>query len=191
MFKAVHFSLMSSHPSLLFPSTASVKILNTPAASPQRAPGKQLTTQEWIRSKSGSPVWQQAATPPSTPSLTDYPPLATRRSRAEEKKTKDLPEGSNMVFRDAHHAQLREVHGANVRALEALEAETKESVDRRKKRLSQDEVNSLAEDAIRDIASEGEHVTVEKVWVFTYLYWNIFLICHWLFEKKNVWFHRW
>lgn len=157
------FSFMLFHP------TASVKMFTTPVASPHRAPVAQLVTEDTIRSKSGSPVWQRGATPPpvnsSLTSVMDFPPLGTRRSRAEERKTRDHQEGSNMVFRDAHHAQLREVHGANVRALEALEAanETRETVDRRKKRPSQDEVNSLAEDAIRDIASEGEHVTVEKV----------------------------
>lgn len=94
----------------------------------------------------------------------DFPPLGTRHSRAEERRTRDGQEGSNLVFRDAHHALLREVHGANVRAVEAME-ETSEAVDRRKKRLSQDDINSLAEDTIRDMASEGEHVTVEKVGV--------------------------
>lgn len=84
---------------------------------------------------------------------------------------RDGQEGGSLVFRDAHHSQLREVHGANVRAVEAMEAanEMKETVDWRKKRPSQDELNSLAEDAIRDIATEGEHVTVEKVCVFIYL----------------------
>lgn len=78
---------------------------------------------------------------------------------------RDGQDGSSLVFRDAHHAQLRDVHGANVRAVEALEAanEMKEAIDWRRRRPSQADVNSLAEDAIRDIATEGEHVTVEKV----------------------------
>ncbi|MCI4384121.1 hypothetical protein PGIGA_G00034980 [Pangasianodon gigas] len=147
----------------------SVKMLTTPTASPQRAPVAHRVTEEVVRSKSGSPVWQLAATPPpadsSLISLTDFPALGTRQSRAGERRMRDGQEGSNLVFRDAHHAQLREVHGDNVRAVEALEAanEKKETVDRRNKRPSQDEVNSLAEDAIRDIATEGEHVTLEKV----------------------------
>lgn len=136
-------------------------MLSTRTASPQPA----ALNEEVARSKSGSPLWQHAATPPLTnsslTSLMDFPPLGARPSRAEERKMRDGQEGSSLVFQDAHHAQLREVHRANVRAVEALEAN--ETVDRRKKRPSQDEVNNLVEDAIRDIATEGEHVTVEKV----------------------------
>ncbi|XP_060795619.1 uncharacterized protein wu:fj29h11 isoform X3 [Neoarius graeffei] len=101
----------------------------------------------------------------SLTSLMDFPPLGTKHPRAEERRMRDGQDGSGLVFRDAHHAQLREVHGANVRAAEALEAanEKKETVDRCKKRPSLDDVNSLAEDTIRDIATDGEHVTVEKV----------------------------
>lgn len=152
---------------MLFHSTASV--FATPTASPQRGPLTHLVTEEAVRSKSASPVWQLTATPPPTDSIlslpTDFPPLGTRPSRAEERRARDGREGGSLVFRDAHHAQLREVHGANVRAVEAMEApnEKKETVDRRRTRLSHEEVNSLSEDARRDIASDGEHVTVEKV----------------------------
>lgn len=140
-----------------------------PTASPQCAPVTHQLTKEMVRSKSGSPVWRLTATPPPADSsltlLMDFPPLGTKLPRAEERRMRDGQEGSNLVFRDAHHAQLREVHGANVRAVEALEVanEKKETVDRRKKRPSLDDVNSLAEDTIRDIATDGEHVTVEKV----------------------------
>ncbi|XP_058262273.1 uncharacterized protein wu:fj29h11 isoform X2 [Hemibagrus wyckioides] len=144
-------------------------VFATPTASPQRGPLTHLVTEEVVRSKSASPVWQLTATPPPADSIltlsTDFPPLGTRPSRAEERRARDGREGGSLVFRDVHHAQLREVHGANVRAVEAMEApnEKKETVDRRRTRLSHDEVNSLAEDARRDIASDGEHVTVEKV----------------------------
>lgn len=101
---------------------------------------------------------------------------------------RDGQDGSGLVFRDAHHAQLREVHGANVRAAEALEAanEKKETVDRCKKRPSLDDVNSLAEDTIRDIATDGEHVTVEKVWCSKDLDPSMFLICDWVFFLNNI-----
>lgn len=139
-----------------------MKIHTTPTVSPQRAPVTPRVAEEVAHSKTGSPVWQLAATPPPADSslalLKDFPPLSTRPSRAEQRRMRDGREESSLVFRDAHHAQLREVHGANIRALEALE-----TVDRCKTRPSQEEVNSLAEDTIRDLATEGEHVTVEKV----------------------------
>ncbi|TSK14591.1 Sacsin [Bagarius yarrelli] len=137
----------------------SIKMFTSATASPQHAP----VTEEIMRSKSGSPVWRLTATPPpSDSSLTssiDFPPLTTRPSRAEDRRHGQ--EGSKLVFREAHHAQLREVHGANVRAVEALEIN--ETTDRRKTRPSLEEVNNLAEDAIQDLAAQGEHVTVEKV----------------------------
>ncbi|GAA6104789.1 protein NO VEIN [Tachysurus ichikawai] len=141
----------------------------TPTASPQRTPVAHRVADELVRSKSGSPVWQLTATPvPAGSNLTssiDFPPLGTRHSRAEERRTRDGREGSSLVFHDSHHAQLREVHGGNVRAIEAMEAanEKAETVDRRRTRPSHDEVNSLAEDARRKLAAEGEHVTMEKV----------------------------
>ncbi|XP_053367661.1 uncharacterized protein wu:fj29h11 isoform X2 [Clarias gariepinus] len=147
----------------------SVKVLATPAGSPQHVPVRHRVTENELRSKSGSPVWQLSATSPAADSnlssLMDFPPLSTRPSRAEERRIRDGQEGSSLVFREAHHAQLREVHGANVRATEALvvASEKKESVDRYKKRPSLDDLNSLVEDAIRDISTEGEHVTVERV----------------------------
>lgn len=87
------------------------------------------------------------------------------------------------MFRNAHYAQLREVHGANIRAAEALEVanEKKETVNRRKNKPSPDDVNIFAEDTIRDIASDGEHVTIEKVCVFINLARSMFLICDWVF----------
>ncbi|XP_060717612.1 uncharacterized protein wu:fj29h11 [Tachysurus vachellii] len=147
----------------------SVTMSTTPTASPQRTPVTHRVADEVVRSKSGSPVWQLNSTPvPAGSSLTssiDFPPLGTRNSRAEERRTRDGREGSSLVFRDSHHAQLREVQGGNVRAIEAMEAanEKTETVDRRRTRPSHDEVNSLAEDARRKLAAEGEHVTMEKV----------------------------
>lgn len=161
-----------------FAVSASVKVLATPAGSPQHVPVRHRVTENELRSKSGSPVWQLSATSPAADSnlssLMDFPPLSTRPSRAEERRIRDGQEGSSLVFREAHHAQLREVHGANVRATEALvvASEKKESVDRYKKRPSLDDLNSLVEDAIRDISTEGEHVTVERVCVFINLVWN-------------------
>ncbi|XP_053540833.1 uncharacterized protein wu:fj29h11 isoform X2 [Ictalurus punctatus] len=148
---------------------APVKRLTTPTASPQRAPVAHRVAEDVVRSKSDSPVWRVTATPPpadsSLTTLIDFPPLGTRPSRAEERKVRVGQEGSSLVFRNAHYAQLREVHGANIRAAEALEVanEKKETVNRRKNKPSPDDVNILAEDTIRDIASDGEHVTIEKV----------------------------
>ncbi|XP_065109604.1 uncharacterized protein [Paramisgurnus dabryanus] len=122
-----------------------------------------------VRSKTGSPLlpFQNMTVPthnsqlttPSHLSTIDFPALGSNLSKAEEKK---LIEGQGPVFHESFYSQLREVHGANMRAAEALQEE-KSGVGRRRGATSPDDVNSLAEYVIRALATEGEHVNIDRV----------------------------
>ncbi|KAM6951488.1 uncharacterized protein FYW47_015000 [Aplochiton taeniatus] len=119
------------------------------------------------------PATLPASMQPLVPvSDSDFPALGaeTKLTKAQERKLNAKPqrEVNGPIFKEAYQAQLREVHGANVRAEEVLAEEEDSGATvrwrrNRRKTLDADTVNSLVEDVIREIASEGEHVTLELV----------------------------
>ncbi|MGH0153085.1 UNVERIFIED_CONTAM: hypothetical protein FKN15_023719 [Acipenser sinensis] len=110
--------------------------------------------------------WQPvAASPPPSLKSADFPVLGGKLSKSEQKKLKEeamkKQKSSTPVFKEAYHSQMREMHTSNMQDIEALQAGDMLGGGRR--RVSVEEANSLATEFIRAIASEGEHVTIEKV----------------------------
>ncbi|RXM31499.1 hypothetical protein EOD39_1724 [Acipenser ruthenus] len=110
--------------------------------------------------------WQPvAASPPPSLKSADFPELGGKISKSEQKKLKEeamkKQKSSTPVFKDAYHSQMREMHTSNMQDIEALQAGDMMGGGRR--RVSVEEANALATEFIRAIASEGEHVTIEKV----------------------------
>ncbi|XP_058848447.1 uncharacterized protein LOC117424580 isoform X2 [Acipenser ruthenus] len=146
------------------PGVEAQPAVNSPAESTQlKAVTPQKTTTE-------GPLqvfqWQPIAASPA-PSLksADFPLLLGKLSRSEQKKLKEeamkKQKSSTPVFKEAYHSQLREMHTSNMQDIEALQADDMLGGGRR--RVSVEEANALATEFIRAIASDGEHVTIEKV----------------------------
>uniref|UniRef100_UPI00398E4A41 uncharacterized protein isoform X2 n=1 Tax=Pristiophorus japonicus TaxID=55135 RepID=UPI00398E4A41 len=108
---------------------------------------------------------QRSASPAlSTAFSDDFPALDTKMSKEQLKKLKEeeMRKARSMHrFPQSYFPQVREEHNSVMQAIEMLASDT--LMQQRSRQINLEEVNQRINEFIRALATEGEHVTEEKV----------------------------